>query len=35
LRSFLSLLPALRGPTKKLRKEFERILERKVDCDLL
>jgi hypothetical protein len=33
--NWLALLPGLRGPVKKLRKEFELILERKVDRDLL
>jgi len=33
--TWLALLPGLRGPAKKLRKEFEQILERKVDRDLL
>jgi nucleoside 2-deoxyribosyltransferase len=33
--TWLSLLPRLRGPAKKLRKEFEQILERKVDRGLL
>ena len=33
--NWLALLPGLRGPAKKLRKEFEQILERKVDRDLL
>jgi hypothetical protein len=32
---WLALLPGLRGSSKKLRKEFERILECKVDRDLL
>ncbi len=33
--NWLALLPGLRGPAKKLRKEFESILEHKVDRDLL
>jgi nucleoside 2-deoxyribosyltransferase len=33
--NWLALLPGLRGPSKKLRKEFEHILERKVDRNLL
>jgi predicted DCC family thiol-disulfide oxidoreductase YuxK len=33
--AWLALLPGLRGPAKKLRKEFENILERKIDRDLL
>ena len=33
--NWLALLPGLRGPDKKLRQEFEQILERKVDRDLL
>ena len=33
--NWLALLPGLRGPAKKLRKEFELILEHKVDRDLL
>jgi hypothetical protein len=33
--TWLALLPGLRGPVKKLRKEFEHILERKIDRDLL
>jgi hypothetical protein len=33
--TWLAMLPGLRGPSKKLRKEFELILERKIDRDLL
>ena len=33
--TWLALLPGLRGPAKKLRREFEQILERKVARDLL
>jgi nucleoside 2-deoxyribosyltransferase len=33
--TWLALLPGLRGPSKKLRKEFELNLERKIDRDLL
>jgi len=33
--AWLALLPGLRGPAKKLRKEFEQILKRKVDRGLL
>jgi len=33
--NWLALMPGLRGKQKALRKEFEKILERKVDKDLL
>jgi hypothetical protein len=32
---WLALLPGLRGPSKKLREEFELVLEHKIDRDLL
>ena len=33
--NWLAIMPGLRGKEKLLRKDFERILERKVDHDLL
>jgi nucleoside 2-deoxyribosyltransferase len=33
--TWLALLPGLRGPVKKLKKEFEHILAHKIDRDLL